>query len=149
MSLDKIKVQKISQNLIGRFDPGAKCEVLINAAGCHLDIESDSSGILIGRRGETLQALQHILRLVLSHELEEFVPIIVDISGYRAGREEEIIREAKELALKVQASGAQEQMAPMTGYERRLVHLALEGVDGIQTESVGEGSERRIVIKKK
>ena len=146
--LDKIKIEKTAQNLIGHFDPVAKLEIVIEANGCRLNIESEISGLLIGRSGETLEALQHLLRLILVQEAGEYFPILVDVSGYRALRQKELVENAKAVAGKVLETGESADLPPMSSFERRLVHLAIQDIKGIETESVGEGAERRIVIKK-
>lgn len=149
MSLDKIKIQKTSQSLISHFDPEAKLEVVIKDNGCVLNIESEISGILIGRSGETLEALQHVLRLILAQETGEYFSVLLDVSGYRALRQEKLVEDALAAAKKVVETGEPIDLPEMSSYERRLVHLALQEVEGVETESMGEGSERRIVVKKK
>jgi len=149
MSLDKFKIEKTAQNLLRHFDPEAELAVLINDDGCNIDIQTEMSGLLIGRHGETLAALQHLLRLLVAKEQEEFVPLVVDISGYRAARYQELETLARELAAKVKDSGGQESLPSMSAYERRLVHLVLQDIEGIQSASEGEEPYRRIVIRPK
>lgn len=148
MSLDKFVIKKTAQNIIDHFDQDAVIEVAENNGGFDLNIQTEISGILIGRHGETLEALQHILRLVLMRELKEFIPIQVDVSGYRALRQKELEESAQNAAQKVLDTGQSETLPPMAAYERRLVHLVLQKIKGIKTESVGEEPERRIIIKK-
>lgn len=149
MSLDKIKIEKTSANLLGHFDPKAKIEIAENDSGCKINIETEYSGLLIGRYGETLEAFQHLLRLIVAKEIGEFTPVVVDISGYKALKEKEIQEMAKAVAEKVANFGGTESLPPMNAYERRLAHLVLQDIDGVEGESIGEGSSRRIVIKPK
>lgn len=150
MSLDKIKIEKTSANLLGHFDPKAKLDVITSDDnGCKINIETEFSGLLIGRRGETLEALQHILRLIIAKEIGEFTPVVVDISGYKAIREQEIQDMARAIAEKVVNSGGTESLPPMNSYERRLAHLVLQEIEGVEGESEGEGPERKIVIRPK
>lgn len=148
MSLDKFKIQKTAENLIGHFDPEAKITVEIVSEVWRLNIDSDEAPILIGRHGQTLQALEHLLRLMLAQEAEEFLPVSLDISGYKASREQEVMFRAKESAEKVLATSRTESLPPMNAYERRIVHLTLAAIEGIETESVGEEPYRKIVIRR-
>ena len=148
MSLDKIKIQATTKSFIEHFDPEAKIEIMEKDRGCAINIETEMSGLLIGRGGENLDALQHLLRLILVSEAGEFFPVLVDVSGYRALREKDLMAEAKTIAEKVLETGELIELEPMSSYERRLVHLALQDIEGIETDSMGVGAERRVVIKK-
>ncbi len=147
MSLDKIKIEKTAQNLIGHFDPQARLAVEMAEGGCNINIDTEISGLLIGRHGETLEALQHLLRLLIAKEQEEFVPLILDIAGYRAARQQELETLARDLAQKVKNFGGSETMPSMSAYERRLVHVLLQDIEGIESASEGEEPYRRIVIR--
>ena len=114
-----------------------------------VSVDTDLSGLLIGRHGETLEAMQHILRLLVSSETEEFVPLVLDISGYRATRQKELEGVAKELAEKVKIHGGKEILPQMSSYERRVIHMILSEIEDIVSESEGEEPYRRIVIKPK
>ena len=149
MSLSKIKIQKTAQNLIDHFDEKAKITIEEIDEVWKLNIESEMSPLLIGRHGQTLQALEHILRLILAREAEEFISVSLDISGYKASREEEIINLAKEVAKKVTETGQEEVLPSMNAFERRLVHMTLAEISGIETASVGEEPYRKIVIRKR
>jgi len=158
MSLDKFsakgrsslgrKIEKTAQNLIGHFDPEAKTMVEGEEETWRINIETTFARILIGRHGQTLQALEHILRLMLGQESGEYPTIILDIGGYRAALEQEITTRAREAAERVLASGESEELPAMNAFARRLVHLSLAEIKGIETESTGEEPERRIVIRK-
>jgi spoIIIJ-associated protein len=149
MSLDKIKIQKTAQNLIGHFDPEAKLEIELKDDICTIDVATEISGLLIGRHGETLEALQHLLRLLISKEQEEFIPLVLDIAGYRAAREQELETLARDLVQKVKNFGGTETMPSMSAYERRQIHLILQDIEGIESASEGEEPYRRIVIRPK
>lgn len=149
MSLSKIKITKTAQNLIGHFDSEAKVKVeTIDDVWC-LDIESEIAPLLIGRHGQTMQALEHLLRLMLAQEAGEFLSVNLDIAGYKALREQELMELAKKAAQDVIDSSKEETLPPMNSYERRLIHMALIEIEGIETSSVGEDPYRMIVIKKK
>ncbi|MCA0452666.1 MAG: Jag N-terminal domain-containing protein [Chloroflexi bacterium] len=111
-----------------------------------LDITGPNLNSLIGRRGETLNALQYITRLISSRELQHRANIVVDAAGYKAKRS----RMLHDLALRMadQASRTKRTVAlePMPPYERRIVHMALRSRNDVQTKSVGEGNSRKVTI---
>jgi len=154
MSLDKFKisakaVEKQAKILFKHLDPDALLEITLDDNICRINVETETSGLLIGRHGETLEALQHILRLMLAKECEEFIPLCLDVAGYRELRAREIEEMTKKAAQKVIAFGSVEALPPMGAYERRLAHMALQGIDGVEGISEGEAPYRRIVIRKK
>lgn len=111
-----------------------------------LDITGPNLNALIGRRGETLNALQYITRLISSRELQHRANIVVDAAGYKAKRS----RMLHDLALRMadQATRTKRTVAlePMPPYERRIVHMALRSRADVQTKSVGEGNSRKVTI---
>ena len=113
-----------------------------------LDITGDDLGILIGRRGQTLFSLQHLVYLIVSHQLQARVPIIIDVEGYRERRQEALTMLAVRIAESVAASGQSVDLEPMPPNERRVIHLALQDHSTVTTESVGEGEARKVTIKK-
>ena len=120
-----------------------------NAAPIAFNIEGDDLGILIGRRGLTLAALQYILRLIVGHQTKTWVPIIVDAEDYKARRHEALKALALRMADHVKTRGAPFTLEPMPAYERRIVHLALANNPDVFTESIGEGESRKVVIRPK
>lgn len=112
-----------------------------------LDIETDDPAELIGHRGEVVDALQHVLRVIL-HRNDHEAGFVVDVDGYRIKQHKELQETAKQKAKEVQETGRPETLPPMSSYERRLVHVELKDLDGVVTESIGEGQNRRLVIKK-
>ncbi|MGA2666711.1 MAG: R3H domain-containing nucleic acid-binding protein [Patescibacteria group bacterium] len=149
MSLDKFKIEQTAKNVLGHFDPNVKLEITLSDNVCNLNIETEFSGLLIGKRGETLEALQHVLRLILARELDSFTPVMIDIAGYRAEKEKEIQDLARAMAEKVINFGGTESLPPMNAYERRLAHLVLKEFDNIESVSEGEEPSRKIIIKPK
>ena len=111
-----------------------------------LQIHGQDLGVLIGRRGETLSALQYITRLIASRELQRRANIVLDVEGYKARREKVLQRLAHRMADQAVRTGRTVLMEPMPPYERRIVHLALRDRDDVSTESVGEGSHRKVTI---
>lgn len=116
-----------------------------------LNIKGDGSGLLIGKRGQTLDALQHILVKIAQKGRNEgeVKKIVVDTEKYREKRIEYLKNLAKKLAEKVKNTGKPVSVNPMSSYERRIIHLALDKEDGVYTQSVGEGPERKVMIMPK
>ncbi|MCX6726900.1 MAG: hypothetical protein NTY75_03750 [Candidatus Shapirobacteria bacterium] len=106
-------------------------------------------GGLIGFRGRNLASLQLILALMVKQKVGEWVKILLDINNYRDEQKERLTKMAQNLAQKVLATGTPVEMATMSAYERRLCHMAIADMEGISSESEGEGEERHIVIKPK
>ncbi len=111
-----------------------------------LDIEGDDLGILIGRRGETLAALQYITRLIVSRKTHRWHPLVVDVEQYKVRRERSLRRLAKRMAERVSFSRQPIALEAMPAYERRIVHLALRDHPTVTTKSVGEGDQRKVTI---
>lgn len=111
-----------------------------------LEVQGADLGVLIGRRGETLIALQYITRLMASRDLERRAHIVVDIEGYRARREAMLRRLAKRMADQALQRGRTVSLEPMPPHERRIIHLTLRNHPNVTTESVGEGDSRKVTI---
>ena len=112
-----------------------------------LDITGGDLGILIGRRGQTLLSLQHLIYLMVSHRLKSRIQVVIDVEGYRQRRQEALTTLALRIAETVQASGEPADLEPMPANERRVIHLALQDHEAVTTESVGEGESRKVTIK--
>lgn len=111
-----------------------------------LDVEGDDLSLLIGRRGETLAALQYILRLIVNKQLNTITNIIVDVESYKSRREEQLKRLAQRLAEQATQQRRTLSLEPMPANERRIVHLTLRDHPDVLTESVGEGEFRKVTI---
>lgn len=111
-----------------------------------LDIVGDDLGILIGRQGETLAALQYITRLMVSRKTRRWHPLVVDVEQYKIRRERSLRRLAQRMAERVSFSRKQVSLEAMPAYERRIVHLALRDHPTVTTKSVGEGDQRKVTI---
>ena len=129
-----------------------KIEATVEAAetedGLRLNILSSTDGLLIGRRGETLDALQYVVSLYVNKDRKEngYRRVSVDTEGYRARREETLRRLARKNAAQVARTGRSVAMEPMNPYERRVLHSALQGFKGVTTHSEGEEPNRRVII---
>jgi spoIIIJ-associated protein len=111
-----------------------------------LNVKGDDLGILIGRRGQTLASLQHIVRLILAHQVKARVPVVIDVEGYKQRRYDALRALALRVAEQVKARGRQFVLEPMPAYERRIVHLTLADHPDVTTESIGDGEVRKVVI---
>lgn len=111
-----------------------------------LDVRGDDLSTLIGRKGETLAALQYITRLILSKQSGAGVDVVVDVQGHKRRREEQVRRMARRMAEQAVQRQRTMTMEPMPPNERRLVHLELRDHPDVRTESVGEGSARKVTI---
>jgi len=110
------------------------------------DEEREALGALIGRKGERLSALQHLVNLMLSRRMGAWTRVLVDVEDYRGRRERQLGEIARRAAEKVIESGTMLQLEPMPALERRWIHLALRDVRGVSTQSIGDEPMRRVVI---
>ena len=115
--------------------------------GPFFDIEGEDSALLIGRRGETLRALQLLVRTIVGRKLGTNLNFTVDVEGYDDRRRQSLANLADRVASRVIKTGRSIELEPMSARERRIVHISLADQKGIQTESSGEGKERRVVIQ--
>ena len=111
-----------------------------------LNIEGEDLGILIGRRGQTLASLQHVIRLIMAHQMQVKMPIVIDVEGYKRRRCEGLRALARRLAEQVKTRKMPFTMEPMPAFDRRIIHLALADHPDVTTESTGVGEARKVVI---
>jgi spoIIIJ-associated protein len=113
-----------------------------------ITLMGDGLNELVGFHGKNMEALQTVISLMLSREYKEDLRILLEVNDYREKREKYLQGVAQRASLEVQSTGQNVELPPMKPYERRVIHMFLKGEEGIQTESLGEGEERRILIKK-
>ena len=121
----------------------------LGMANAVLDVEGEDLGLLIGRRGETLQSLQYLLNLMVSQQRGRQDFFTVDVEGYRRRREDTLNSLARRMADQVKRSGEPATLEPMPANERRIIHMALSESQSVSTSSIGEGDARRIAISPK
>ncbi|MDO5536278.1 MAG: Jag N-terminal domain-containing protein [Desulfovibrionaceae bacterium] len=109
----------------------------------------DGAAILIGRDGSTLAAVQYLASRLISRRLEVSVRVSLDVGNYRQRQEDELREMARALSDKVLQTGKSLSTRPLSSYQRRIVHLFLKGIDGIQTRSTGEGGLKRVLIMRR
>ncbi len=112
----------------------------------YIDIHGKDLSILIGRRGETLAALQYITRLIVGKELKRPVAVLIDIEGYRSRREDQLRRLARRVASQAVETSRTMTLEPMPAFERRIIHIELRNHPDVDTLSVGEGNRRKVTI---
>ena len=142
------QVSEILENILSLLSLEGSFEVNEKDDGVFVTIETQEAGKLIGHQGETLTALQLIVNQILAKTAkEDFKRVIIDVSDWRKGKEEELAHKARSWAEDVAQSGKEMELEPMPAWQRRIVHMTVEGTEGAISESVGEGNERHLVIK--
>jgi len=111
-----------------------------------LEIEGEDLGILIGRRGQTLSCLQYIVRLIVGHQTKVWLPIIIDVEGYKRRRYDALQAIAWRMAEMVKTRREPFALEPMSAFDRRIIHLTLADHSDVTTQSSGEGEARKVVI---
>jgi len=138
--LEKMKVQARVTAQYGKVDEDR------NRVPIKVDINGDDLSILIGRRAETLNALQYITGLIVSKELGEPVSLVIDVEGYRSRREGQLRVLARRMADQAIKTGRRQILEPMPASERRIVHMELRDNPSVKTESIGEEPRRKVTI---
>lgn len=124
-----------------------KVEAMENNETLTLLVDGDEGGLIIGKNGQTLDALQYIVRRIVGKAHEDYErQIVVNTEGYRERRMDSLESMARRLAKQVRTSQRKEVLYPMNAYERRIVHMVLKDETGVETRSQGEGMNRCIVI---
>jgi spoIIIJ-associated protein len=111
-----------------------------------IDVQGDDLSVLIGPRGETLDALQYVSRLMVGHRLQQRARFVIDVEGYRERRQQALTRLAERMAAKAVKRGSPVTLEAMPAHERRIIHMALRDSQAVRTESTGEGKRRRVRI---
>ena len=137
--LDKMKVTAFVDAHYGDPDEEGQRPILV-------DVHGDDLGVLIGRRAEILNAMQYIVNLIISKQVEHWVQVVLDVEGYRARRERQLRQIAQRMADQAMKSGRRQVLEPMTAAERRIVHLELREHPGVTTQSIGDEPSRKVTI---
>ena len=151
--LERDTAVEVVKNLIAKMGVDATLETSISQPDDItgervniIEIHGEDLGVLIGPRGETLNALQYITRLIVGHRLHQRTTFVIDIEGYRQRREQALSRLAERMAGKVIKRGRPVSLEPMPPHERRIIHMTLRENDAVTTKSVGEGKRRKVRI---
>lgn len=143
----KVKIaQDYILSVLRAMDVNAEFTVYQNETGAVLTIDSDNNGTIIGRRGETLDAIQYLCSIIANKGDKDYFRITVDCYGYRKKRKETLEQLAAKVAKSVLRTGRSQPLEPMNPYERRVIHSAISKIEGVSSRSVGEEPYRKIII---
>lgn len=142
-------VRATAEELLQQLQVEATVTVSFTDETYQVVVETPESGLLIGYHGETLSSFQLILGLMVYKKLDKWVRVVVEVGDYRAKREAQLTEMANSYAAQVVASGQPMTLPYLPPIERRIIHLALQDRPDVETESIGEGNQRRVVIKLK
>ena len=143
---------QFAKTLVADMDIDATVSATVRDNGEYLiDIDGEEAGVLIGHHGETLDALQYLCNLAANkkendEDDREYTRVVVDISGYRAKREETLRTLARRMAEKALKYKRNVSLEPMPSHERRVIHSEVQKIDGVSTNSIGSENNRRVVI---
>lgn len=148
--MEKDEIVATLREILGRL-PVTVDDIEVSDVAGHtlLTVRTKDSGILIGTGGETLHSLNHLIRRMFEVKAGEGAPFhfVIDVNGYHLKHIKELEGQAKMLAERARTFQHDVEMAPMSGYDRLIVHASLQGSLGVATESEGEGKLRHVVIK--
>ena len=142
--------QEVASKIVGSIlgETPVEVKILENRVDIHVDC-GDDSGLLIGREGQTLAALQYLTSRIVSRRMEAPVRVQFDVGDYRERQDDRLRELALALAERVRATGRPCSTRPMSSYHRRLVHMALQDSPDVQTRSSGEGPLKRVIIQRR
>jgi len=146
IALDKGKPVEMTKDILGILEIEATVEAGEKEDSVIVDVWGEDVAILIGRAGSTLDALQYLVNVSCRRTGEITKKIIIDVEGYRKRRKAKLEKQVEQLAEKAISQNRTVELDPMNPSERKIVHMALRKIDGVWTESIGEGPERHVVI---
>lgn len=143
-------VKSITEELLQKLDIAGTVTVDVDETEAfRVHIQTEETGLLIGFHGRTLESFQIILGMLVSKKLESWVKVYVNVGDYREKREEALMLMAQHAAERALAAGRPIELTRLSASERRVIHLTLAGDDRVETESVGDGSSRTLLVKPK
>ena len=141
------KIRSFLSGLLERMGTEAEIEITEREnGGVNVNLSGENMGAVIGRRGETLDAIQHLTNYAVNRGSDKHMHISVDAESYRAKREESLVRLAEKMAAKVIKYKRSMALEPMNSYERHVIHTALQNYEGVTTSSTGTEPNRRVVV---
>ena len=132
--------------LLERMGVHAEVEGFLEEGDLCLEIKGDQEGMLIGKNGRTLEALQILITRMINKRVKESVRVVLDINHYRERRADSLIKMANRLGEKAKMTGKTITVGPYNAHDRRIIHIALQGDSSLQTQSIGEGDLKEISI---
>lgn len=140
------KAQKTLQDILSLLGMEAKIQIKDESKRLLLSFKGDGSGLLIGRKGQTLDALEYLINKIVHKGAEDKKKIVVDTENYRIRHEEALIKLARRMGEKAKRSGKPVTLSPLNAHDRRIIHLALQSDKFLRTRSKGTGLYRQIII---
>lgn len=140
--------KNVVESLVKHIDDTAEVEVSTQGERLCLTVSTDDSGLLIGREGQTLASIEYIAARIITKQLNVHVRIQIEIGDYRSRQDAKLQEFALVLAERARVSGKSSSTRPLSAYQRRIVHLALQDMQDIQTRSIGDGSLKRVIISR-
>lgn len=142
-------LSEVLDNILGLLLLEGSYEIEEEKMGFLVSIDTKDAGRLIGARGESLEGLQLIVNQIMSKKAgeENFKRAILDVAGWRKQKMEELKSLAADLGKQVLSSGKELELEPMSSWQRRVVHMVIQEIGGLSSDSIGEGRDRHIVIK--
>jgi spoIIIJ-associated protein len=137
------------EELLGKMDIDAIAEPTEAGGRVYVDIldgDPEDMSLLIGRHGQTLDAIQELSRQVVGHRLDQRIKVLVDVEDYRKRRAERVVERAQAAAEAALDSGNEQELEPMDALERKIAHDAVAEIEGVSTESRGEDPDRYVVV---
>ena len=137
------------EELLGKMDIDAIAEPTEAGGRVYVDIldgDPEDMSLLIGRQGQTLDAIQELSRQVVGHRLDQRIKVLVDVEDYRKRRAERVVERAQAAAEAALDSGSEQELEPMDALERKIAHDAVAEIEGVSTESRGEDPDRYVVV---
>ncbi len=138
--------QTALQKIVDQITTGANITVEVNSERIQYDVKGDNAAILIGKRGQTLEAIQYLIEKIVNRQHPNRLRVQVDIEGYLENKRNNLIQMAERMAKKAKQTGKPASVGQMNAQDRRIVHLALKNDHDVRTQSVGEGFYRKLVI---
>lgn len=142
-----VVAEEFVTGLVAAMDLEADVATRVEDDTAYVDVTGEDLGVLIGRRGQTLDAVQEITRTAVQRRVRARVRLMVDIEGYRERRRQSLAEYAKSMARRAKERGTEIELEPMNAYERKIVHDAVAEVEGASSFSEGEEPYRKVVVR--
>ncbi|HBA48454.1 MAG TPA: DNA-binding protein [Lachnospiraceae bacterium] len=152
VKIEEVSAEDAAKNFLNDVFAAMNMEVIVDVnyneeeKSMDIELKGEEMGVLIGKRGQTLDSLQYLVSLVVNKEMEEYIRVKVDTENYRQRRKETLENLAKNIAYKVKKTRRPVSLEPMNPYERRIIHSTLQNDRYISTHSEGDEPYRRVVV---
>lgn len=141
------KVADVLENILGLLALEGSFETVEGPEEVLVTIETEDAGRLIGNRGETIDALQLLVNQIVNKDNEQFKRVVIDVGSWRKHKEGELEAKSRRWADEVLQTSKEIEIDPIPSWQRRIIHLVIEDIEGVTSESIGEGRDRRLIIK--